>query len=888
MKKFIKYFKRILLILGIAIAAFLLFLVIVGVFYGDKAKQIIVTEISKKLNLEVSAKEINLSLFKNFPDASVELIDIKTNEKLPANTNPLLKAGSLSLLFDLFDILWGDFTIEKIVLKDASLNLVVINDSLNNFSIFQKNNRKNATSVNLNLEKVYLNEVQVSYYHHPSDQEYIFKVKKGNLRGTFSKENYMLALDGDLSTKYIRSGETYFLKDRDLSLRLNMIIDNKKGLYTFRETQVTVSGIKVNVTGTIQEGFANKNLNLTFQTEKSEIPEFLDLITDEFKQSIKDYLLEGEFTLNAKIEGEFSGNVLPQILIDFTVEKGKITDKPSGLTFRNVSFRGAFDNGESRTKETFSLRLYDFNAGINAGQIQGELTLNNFIKPTIAATLSSSINLEKLDEIIQIEALQSISGNLVLNLKFSNSLKNLQKFTVNDFITSKTSGTMKINGVNLKLKNNPVSYHNLNGTFKFNNKDLLVEDFSGKINESDFKMRGYLLNILAYAFVPGEDIKIKADFTSSNLNMDDLLSFRKDKSGTRYRMKFSSQINFNLDLDIKDFTFGSFKAQNIKGTAIMNDKRLQVNDATLNSMEGKTLLSGSIDGNHPDKFWLNFTADLQNVNISKLFYELGEFGQQNITSEQIRGKVGAKIYYKSYIDAELNIDPKSVYALGDIVIQQGELIKFTPLFKLSKYIKKQELEHIRFSTLKNQIEIKDEVVYIPEMDIESSSLDLKIYGSHTFSNIIDYHVRVLLAELLSKKDRKKEEEIEGIFPEEDGLGQTTLFLRMKGNAEDPDISYDTREVRKKISADMTREKKEIKDAFRREFGLKSDTMQPGREDAGNMQPDKGKDFKIDWDEAEQENMKGTQKPANPKTEPVKKTDKKEFIIEWDEEKDTLK
>lgn len=866
----------------------MLFLIIVGVFYGDEVKQIIVTEISKKLNIEVSVKKINLSLFNNFPDASVELLDIQTNERNTQHLAPLLKAGKLSLLFDVFDILWGDYTIEKIVLKDAVLNLLVINDSVDNFNIFHQGANGKSTSVNLNLKKVYLSNVQVNYSLYPSDQEYNFIVKNGILKGAFSKKNYGLEMEGDLLTNHIRSGSTYFLKDRDLNLLLIMNVDKDKKLYTLNETQITVSGIKVNAAGTIQFSNLSNYLNLSLHLEKAKLPAFLDLIPDEYKQSLKNYSFDGVFNLNAIIEGEFAGNVLPQIFCDFNINEGKLKYIPSGLTFRNVSLKGEFDNGRSRTTETYTLKLFGFNAGINAGVIQGELTLINFLKPTITVSLTSSLNLDKLDEIIQIEALQSISGKLDLNLKFSNSLKNLQKFSITDFISSKTSGSMKISNVSLKLKNDPVSYHNLNGTFRFNNKDLLVDDFRGNINESDFSMKGHFLNILAYAFTPEEDIKIRADFSSSKLNMDDLLSFRKDNKGSRYRMKFSDRLNFNLDLDIKNFTFGTFNAQNIRGNAVMKNNRLQISDATLHSMEGKTMLSGSIDGNYPDKFWVTFTADIQDVNISKLFFELGNFGQQNITSEQIRGKMDATIYYKSFIDPELNIDPKSVYALGDISIRQGELIKYSPLYKLSKYIKKRELEHIRFSTLKNQIEIKEEVVYIPEMDIESSTLNLRIFGSHTFKNSIDYHVRVLLSEILSKRDKKKEEEIEGIFPEDDGLGQTTLYLHMTGNAEDPNIKYDTKEVRKKISADMNKEKQEIKEVFKREFSRKDQNRQSVQDEFNMTRPDSGKDFKIEWEEDPPENIKRTELPAKPKNQPEKKSGKKEFIIEWEQDNDTLR
>jgi hypothetical protein len=150
-------------------------------------------------------------------------------------------------------------------------------------------------------------------------------------------------------------------------------------------------------------------------------------------------------------------------------------------------------------------------------------------------------------------------------------------------------------------------------------------------------------------------------------------------------------------------------------------------------------------------------------------------------------------------------------------------------------------------------------------------------------------VRILLSELLSKRDKKKEEEIEGIFPEEDGLGRTTLYLHMTGNAEDPDIKYDTKEVRKKISADMKKEKLELKDVFKKEFGETENKINAGNDDFENSLPDAGKNFKIEWDEEDSIDLKKkTSQPVKPQKEPDKKPDKKEFIIEWDEENDTLR
>lgn len=877
------------MIVGIIIVLLALFLFIAGYFYGDKVKQIIVTEISKKLNIEVSVREIDFTVFRNFPEASVELIDLKTVEKNPLYTEPLLKAGRLSLLFDLLDILSGDYTIEKVVIKNASLHLEAKGENENNYSIFNSAEPGKKSSVRLNLKKVFLIEVEVYYFNQLSDQEYKFKVKSGNLKGAFSTGNYLLEMDGEIFSDFIRSGEISFLKSKQLNAKLLMNVDRAKGLYTLKSTEVVMDGIKVILSGTILESQNGNLLDLHLKADKSPLKTLINLIPDEYKKGIEDYSLDGALAIAIDIKGEFSGNNIPAVNCSFTLFDGSITDRPSGLAFRNVSFKGTFENGELRRSESFLLRLFDIKAGINAGDVEGELSFLNFRKPAITVTLSSKINLDKLDQIMQIEDLQSISGRLDLNIKFSNNLKSLHKFTIHDFLSSKTTGSMKISNVSLKLKDSPVNYNNLNGSFKFNNKDLLIEDFAGNINESDFKMTGYFLNMMAFAFLPGESIRIKADFSSSNLNMDDLLSIRKDKAGSTYRMKFSDRLSFDIDLSLKKFTFGTFKGEQIRGNAVMRSNKLMINNASFSSMEGTTVLNGWVDGNYTDKFWVNFTADMKNVDISQFFYQLGEFGQENITSDHIKGKVDATIYYKSFIDPGLSIDPASVYALGDIVIRQGELIRYTPLYKLSKYLKNKELEHIRFSTLKNQIEIKEEVIYIPEMDIESTTLNLSIMGNHSFENNIDYHVRVLLSELLSKRDKKKEEEIEGIFPEEDGLGRTTLYLHMTGNAEDPDIKYDTKEVRKKISADMKKEKLELKDVFKKEFGETENKINTGNDDFENSLPDAGKNFKIEWEEEDSTDpTKKTSQPVKPQKEPDKKPDKKEFIIEWDEENDTLR
>jgi hypothetical protein len=889
MKKIFKYLLRIFvgflgLILIIVIA-----LLCIGYYYGDKAKQIIVTEINKSLTTEVSVKEIELSLFENFPEATIEFFDIQTKEKNSKNNNPLLNAKSLSLLFDIYDIFSGDYTIEKMILRDASVNLIVFDDKSENFNIIKPKEAGKSGSDIINLSKVILKNVIVSFTSISAGQEYLFTINEGYLKGAFSAEKFNLDFNGDLYSTRIRSGKNIFLKDHQMDISLTFDVNKKEGLLAIRDCQVDIGDITIYILGTIKSELSNKNLNLIIHADKLSLKSMIDLVPEDYLKRIREIEPDGDLQFDGKIAGDFSGDLLPDIKFNFNLNNGEFTYRRPNFKIKNVSFKGSFDNGELKSNESFILMLWDFKAGLTAGNIEGEMTLSDFDNPRVSVKINSAINLEKLDEIIMIEDLLSITGNLKLDFQFSNTLKDLRNFTVKDFITSKTSGAMKLSGVTIRLKSDPVIYSGLDGSFKFNNKDLVVEYFSGKMGQSDFKMKGYFVNILAFAFSPGESIKVKADFTSSYLNMADLLSDKKDVSGARYRLRFSDRINFDLDLEVKKFTFGNFKAEDISGNVVLKDKKLIVSSTTLNTMEGLTTLSGVVDGNYPDKFRISFTTGLQNVNIQKMFYGLGDFGQQNITSDHLRGKLDATVYYKSFIDPELNIDAASVYALGDLSITEGELIRYTPLYKLSKYLKRRELEHIRFSTLKNQIEIKDQIVYIPEMYIESSTLNLKLNGTHTFGNIIDYHVGILVSDLLSKNDKKKEEDIDGIFSEEDGLGKATLYLSMKGNVDDPDIRYDTKAVTKKISSDLKKEKQTMKDAFRREFSGQNElTGTIGQDGLTGTGTNKKKDFKIEWEEDQPDVSDKIELPGQQKKQMQNPPGKKEFIIEWDEGNDTIK
>ena len=183
---------------------------------------------------------------------------------------------------------------------------------------------------------------------------------------------------------------------------------------------------------------------------------------------------------------------------------------------------------------------------------------------------------------------------------------------------------------------------------------------------------------------------------------------------------------------------------------------------------------------------------------------------------------------------------KKLKIKSHLIIEQGELIDFKPLERLSSYVSLDDLKHVKFSTLENTIEVENKVITIPAMEIKSSALSVFLSGTHTFEQEIDYSIKLLLSELLSNKFRKKNTAIDNEFGEvnEDGQIFTTVYLKMTGNTEDPKISFDGLKIKENIQESISTEIETIKTIIKEDI-LKTEEAED---------EEQGQDVIIEWED----------------------------------------
>ncbi len=830
---------------------------VIGYFYQDEVKEYVIGELNKQLNTEiiVDGKDIDFTVIKNFPYASVDFKNVKALEAFnrevqePRKKDTLFSAGTISFQFNIMDVFKQNYRIKKMEIENVDLKVRIDKYGNDNYHFWKESTDSANTSFAFSLEEIILKKINVSFKNFKAKQNIDFLIEDCNLGGNFSDEKYDLQTTSNLFVNVIKIDSTNFLRKKNVHLEVSLNVDNTYPSYKIKNGKIKIEDLLFEVVGSVLNSNKEAIVNLGVKGKEMDIQSVLSLIPNKYKGAMNEYESDGEFYFDAIIKGVFSAKENPQITADFGIKNADITQVKDNIKLHNVNLKGHYFNGNKNANEPSLLTLIPFSATIDEGTLAGELTLKNLASPAFSGKIKANLDLANVQKFIKIDTIESVNGKVNIDASFSGDEKSVSS---GNYENITTTGDLKITDMNLKLKNYTLNFSGINGDFKFDNNDLAVNSFTGNIAKSDFELKGFFRNIVGFVMKENESIMVEATLNSENIDLNELLSNKSEESKPgKYKLRFSEFIDVNLNSEIQHLVFRKFDATNIHGVIKIKDKKMVVDPIVLNTMSGSITTSGLIDGTDSTKLLITCFSDVNRINITKMFEGFENFGQTAVTDKNLKGVATAKIQFASILSPDLKMDLDKLYAGVEMTVENGEMNNVEAMKSLSRFIELKDLENVKFATLKNQIEIKNQVITIPKMEVKSNAINITASGTHTFKNEINYRVKLSLNELLSKKAKKAKKENDE-FGEiaDDGLGRTNIFLLMTGTVENPTIKYDSKSAIKNVQQDLKVEKQTLKTILKEEFGLfKKDTT------LNNKTPKDDTKFIIKWDESDKKEEK---------------------------------
>lgn len=298
-----------------------------------------------------------------------------------------------------------------------------------------------------------------------------------------------------------------------------------------------------------------------------------------------------------------------------------------------------------------------------------------------------------------------------------------------------------------KLSLHPLALENFSGRIHYENGNTQVEKFGGRLGKSDFKID------MAYYSGPDSSLQNRPNsfnLSAGTLDLDALLNFNTldtsrvahDSAFNVFDLPFSTM---QFTADIGRLNYHTYWLEEVQAAFHTTKEHfLHVDSLSLRTAEGKLGMKGYFNGSDPSNIYFYSTMNAELLDLDKLMVKFENFGQDFLINENLHGKVSGTITSKFLVHPDLTPIIEKSEAQMNLTVYQGSLVNFTPFQAMSSYFKDRNLNLVRFDTLQNTFDLKNGILHIPKMTVNSSLGFIELSGMQGLDLNMDYFIRIPL------------------------------------------------------------------------------------------------------------------------------------------------
>jgi hypothetical protein len=856
------YFISVLILLLCLVAG-------LSIIFKDKVTALFLIELNKRLQTEIKVKNVNFSIVKKFPYASIEFNQIYAKissnyvqNDVVSSSDTLFFFSSLFLEFSIYDLITGDYKISKIHAIKGTLNIA--RDKFGNFNYLILKNSLNTDTAkfSLKLQNVKLNEIKISYSDFMDPKHLGAILKDCAIKCSLSKLKNEFSSRFKLRNVNFQYDSLQFRVDKDAIGSVNFKIIGNKVL--FENTSLTLLDNQYTLYGIYDPKLSPESI-FTIKCDNFNIENALLLLPEKIKTLFTKFNIKGNLSLSAS----FINSKLKSPIIDakFKSIKSSFSFNYDEIEFSNFFFNGSYYSNLSDTTRINKIVISNLSGKIDSDPFEGTITFLKGRSNKFDIKWHGSSSFQTLNKLILNDTLKQLSGYFNGHMEIKGDVKNKVSVSKFDFAQFKYFGEINLGSIKILKPELLLGISEMSGKLLID-KNVIINNSNIIYKGNHLTGSGEIENFLPWLLTANETLIIKADLQSQLFNLDNVFSNNINLKSDTSITHFPDYLILELNIKFKEFQSRKFRALNVEGKIAYKPKLFDLRSLYFETMEGNLTGSAILLQKPDDHFIFKTQTLLDKINICTLFGTFNNFGQSLIEAKNIKGKISGLTNFSSEWSNSFVMLPATVLVDGAYKIENGELIEYEPLNGLSHYINVEELRHIYFSTLQNDIFIRNRTITIPQMDIRSANFDLVVSGTHDFDNNFNYKVKVLLSEALYRKAQKSKNQMDefGII-ETDGTRKISLPLTVKGNIDNYKISYDPKQAANNMIQNLKDEKKQLKTLLNHEFGL-------FKKDSANIltkEEKKKNNFLIEWENENYQSGKRAETKAKSKLSNQKET-----------------
>ena len=739
--------KKILKIVGII----LLLLVITGFaipyFFKDQIKAKILTAINEKVDAKVAFADADLSLFKNFPNASVTIDKLSIINKAPFEGDTLVAFDELNLKMSIKELFNGDdepMNIDGISSKNGLINIIFNKDGIGNFDIALKDKKETepkSKPLSLKIKEYAIENLKFKFTDEKSKIKMVLDSINHEGQGDFTASK--LDLVTKTTTKVsLDVDKVNYMKNVAISLDAILGIDLDQSKYTFKENKAKINELPLEFDGFVQMVATVQVFDLKFKTPTSSFKNFLGLIPEQYSSNLKDVKTNGDFTVVGFAKGILSDTTVPKFNIEIASNNASFQYPNLPKSVRKIIIDTKIVNETGVMNDTY-VNLEKLSFQIDQDVFNAEATIKNVAENALVnAALKGTINLSNLTKAYPIKLDKPLTGILKANVTTTFDMQAVEK---SEYSRIKNSGTIDLTGFNYTDKKGKTMKIS-SALIAFDPNRVNLKQFNATTGKSDLAINGVLENFYGFVF---KNQELKGDFNlnSNQFAVSDFMTTedasKKDTKASE-AMKITAFLNCTLTAKANTVLYDNLTLKDVSGKVIIKDQKVTLENGKTNIFGGSIAFKGDVSTKEKiAKF--NMDLGLNGVDIAQTFTQLDMMKKIAPIAGVINGKLNSKIQLSGNLkDKAMTPELKSISGnlLGELLSTTVNASNSNLLTALDDKLGFVDLKKLNLNDVKAALTFKEGKVNVKPFDIKYQDIKATIAGTHSFEQLMNYTMKL--------------------------------------------------------------------------------------------------------------------------------------------------
>ncbi|WP_417602658.1 AsmA-like C-terminal region-containing protein [Owenweeksia hongkongensis] len=792
--------KRLFQVLGTLILLVVAAAIILPIVFKDEIIARAKEEMNKNLTATVDFKDIDISLFRSFPDFALTLEETTVDGKGIFEGTRLAEIGSFNVDLNLYSVISGNtYEIEGIQIKDAIVHVVVDTSGAANYDIVKASEEEEeeveetteeSSSFKLNLKGYELENFNLIYDDRPGAMAVHIKNLNHTGSGDFTEVVVNLTTKTTIDALTFDYEGVAYLSKTKVDADINVAFDQEAFKITFQENKVALNDLALKFDGWVLMPEDDIDMDLSFDAPDNNFKSVLSLIPAVYAEDFASVKTTGDFNLKGMAKGKYSDDpeTYPAFDLVFNINNAtfRYPDLPAGVDGINVK---AHIFNKTSDLDGMVIDVPTASAVVAGSPINASLNLKTPMSdPQIAMFVKTDFDLANVAKVVPASGFD-YSGRVKADLDLATRMSDIDN---ERYENVKAEGNLLIEGMTLRSDSLPYDVALSKMEMAFSPQYVDLKAFDSKIGKSDIAANGRIDNLLGYAL---EDQTLKANFniTSNLLDLNELSGSSEEgaeETATETTeaesalevIRLPENVDATLTASLQKVIYDNLEIERVNGTIALKDGAASMTNVNMEMLGGGMQLDGVYDSK-PAAPEVDFKMNIKNFSFKESFEKFITVQKMAPIMENTTGTYGTELNFASKLNPDMSPDLATVNAGGKLVANNmttsPEAMK-----KLADMLKNDKLSTLDLGNVNLSYKIQDGRVNVDPFDIKAGDVTAKVSGSNGLDQTLDYTMDMKIPTSGIKANALLEQ-----FGATSG-GKLDLKVLIGGTVQDPKVTTD--------------------------------------------------------------------------------------------------